>query len=648
KWQKKTPKTPSHTEPASPKEVKRENREPKPQPALSREEPHQYSYKRVLPREYTNAPPEADTNTIVEADTNTIVETDANTIVELKNHTHPPTNADLNLRIVPDHCNNPMVKPEKFVDDGYTRGIKIKRRKFLMKFSKVGAKMHHEEPKEPNCAAIPSEAGGRHDEGNVVSFSKKSKYVKDPASVSSNCSDLLNSPVWSDKEYATLHMGDEHSRGRWRFFKRKSHKKRNSDAHSERDKSEDSRPGFAQKHSLDPTLDAEHGLRKHSLDPTFDAEHGRRLDSNIAPMLDAATIKSNKGGDLDFSDDGAHNNADMYAPEEDPDINPFTTNDQNFNPFITGDPNVAQFPTNDPDFNQFPTNGPDFNQFTTNDGCMWDGHNNAPKQERSNLELIINNLPDTEAPPSAHDAPRSHGAVASFPLFQQPGESDSSPAFAPNEYPALTLDEGSVSCFAISETGKAPIIIPFRKENNAPHKVLPPLMPDYRDFYQGVTKVPVITEERELKAKKHRNLTTIFVSAVTCCTLAAMYLSYKYKEQAIDMWQNVNSTSSRNVASSTDQLALEHVSYTLVPDKGVNAKITVVGEVVNNRDYSLNVPRLKIRIYSMTSSKVITHWEHKHSSLQVLPNEHSLFRSEKRIRLSPEERIRVEVAFAQK
>ncbi|MDR1907831.1 MAG: hypothetical protein LBQ43_03120 [Holosporales bacterium] len=268
--------------------------------------------------------------------------------------------------------------------------------------------------------------------------------------------------------------------------------------------------------------------------------------------------------------------------------------------------------------------------------------------DKSCLELVVDNNTSVVSQ-TAHQGSSnaySQDSGDSAQLLPSSMKFSASPEPSKEQAPSSLEDTSNISCFAISENGKAPIVIPFQKEVGD-RKILPPLMPDYQEFHPNTVKIPVIKEEHQVipKQKKTRNVRAWFISSIVGFTISAAYVSYKHRDEALSLWQSVGG--SYKVPSAAEQLALEHVSYTLVADKGMTRKIIIVGEIVNHKDYSLNASPLKIRIYSAESSKLLTSWTYLHSSLQVLPSEHSLFRMEKLLRLNPDEDIRVEVSFIQ-
>jgi hypothetical protein len=193
----------------------------------------------------------------------------------------------------------------------------------------------------------------------------------------------------------------------------------------------------------------------------------------------------------------------------------------------------------------------------------------------------------------------------------------------------------SVSCFAISEEGKAPVVIPFLKESG---QVLPPLMPDYQAFSSQVAKIPVEKEKKEIHWHFGK---AWFISLIGILTVFAAYFSYIHKDSVFKMWESPISSSKKAIP---ENLSLERVSYSLIPDKAAS-KITVVGEIVNNTDSSLGVSPLRIKIFSKGAKKLLMAWSYSPTVSAILPNEHSLFQIERALRLDPTKEIHVEVSF---
>jgi hypothetical protein len=201
----------------------------------------------------------------------------------------------------------------------------------------------------------------------------------------------------------------------------------------------------------------------------------------------------------------------------------------------------------------------------------------------------------------------------------------------------------NTSCFAISEEGKSPVIIPFTKESSK-SKVLPPLFPDYKETPSPSIKIPVITEEKEEPRKwKFGSGLKWFVCIVVGTTIAAAYFSYKHKSEVLNLWK---SPTGPNIGIAAEQLSLERVSYSFAKD-GVSSKITIVGEIVNNKDSTLNVSPLRVKIFSTKYSKLLTTWDYSPNMSAILPNEHSFFKIERVLPLDSNQEIQVEVSFTQ-
>ncbi|MDR1207752.1 MAG: hypothetical protein LBJ89_00190 [Holosporales bacterium] len=204
-------------------------------------------------------------------------------------------------------------------------------------------------------------------------------------------------------------------------------------------------------------------------------------------------------------------------------------------------------------------------------------------------------------------------------------------------------DSANTSCFAISEGGKAPVIIPFSKEPSK-SKILPPILPDYKETDYPAIKIPVITEEKdELRKLNFGSGLKWFISFVGAATIAAVYFSYQHKNEVLNLWK---SPVDKNVGIAADQLSLERVSYSFAKD-GASSKITIVGEIVNNKDSTLEVSPLRVKIFSTKTPKLLTTWDYSPNLSAVLPNEHSFFKIERPLQLDPSQEIQVEVSFTQ-
>jgi hypothetical protein len=163
-------------------------------------------------------------------------------------------------------------------------------------------------------------------------------------------------------------------------------------------------------------------------------------------------------------------------------------------------------------------------------------------------------------------------------------------------------------------------------------------MPDYQAFSPHVAKIPVETEKEGQKTHKHFGITW-FMSIVGVFTASIAYFSYTHKDNVFHMWQSPTSKK-----AAPERLSLERVSYSLVPDKAAS-KITIVGEIVNKMDSSLNVSPLRIKVFSKRTEKLLLAWNYSPSVSSILPNEHSFFEIEQPLRLDPSEDIQVEVSF---
>jgi hypothetical protein len=247
--------------------------------------------------------------------------------------------------------------------------------------------------------------------------------------------------------------------------------------------------------------------------------------------------------------------------------------------------------------------------------------------------LVKHNRKDSDLFPALNDvAPEGNDAKLELVV-------DNNPASRPDGDPSAD----GTSCFAISEEGKAPVIIPFTKDSNQ-SKVLPPILPDYKESKPAAVKIPVVNgDTTESNKWRFGSGVKWFISFVGIATIVAGYFSYKHKDKIVNLWKNPIGI---NAGIAAERLSLERVSYSLAKEGG-SSKITLVGEIVNNNDSTLNVPLLRVKIFSTEPPKLLATWDYNSNLPDILPNEHSSFRIERALPLDPDQDLTVEVSFTQ-